>query len=122
MQRVGAEVALHDEPGIRIEVEAGKPEFEHAVQFVFAHPDRWVGANRHEAELCGNIPGGDSVDVSNPHEFGIAANQVEGATIHIHGPYRGTGGLNSESEGDRSPSTPEIEQISTGRCRGSMSE
>ena len=122
VQRVGAEIALHDEPGVRLEVEPGQPEFEHAVQFVFAHPDRGVRADRHEAQVCGNIFGGDGVDVSDAHDFGITAHKVEGAAIHIDRPYRGVWRLNSESEGDRSPSTAQIEQVSTGWRRGAVSQ
>ena len=92
------------------------------MQFVFAHPDRGVRADRHEAKVCGNIFGGDSVDVSDTHDLGIAAHKVEGAAIHIDRPYRGVWRLKSESEGDRSPSTAQIKQVSTGWRRGSVVE
>ena len=120
VKRVRSEIALHDEPGIRIDVQTREPEPQHPVQFVLPDSDRWVRPDRHETQVIRNIFRGYGVDVSDANGFGITAHEVEGAGIHIDGPHRGVRRFEGEGQSDRTPAATEIQKMAAGRSRGSV--
>jgi len=63
MQGVAAEVALHDQPGVRSGFEAGEPPLQDGVEFVLAHPDGRIRPDRREFEAVGNTIGGYGVNI-----------------------------------------------------------
>ena len=118
VQRVRAEVALHDEPGVRPGLEPRQPVQQHVVQLVLADPDRRVRPDRREFDVGGNILGQAGVDVGEAEVCGVAAHQIQRTLVDIHRPHRGVGGLEGEGEGDRTPAAAEVEQVAAGRRGG----
>ena len=57
LERLGAEVLRHHEPGGGIHLETGKPLGQHRVQFLLAHADRGVRPDGGEPHVDGNIVG-----------------------------------------------------------------
>lgn len=115
LQGVGAQVALHHEPGVAALVEARDPSLEESVELVLSHTDGRVGANRPEGHLVGNISGECGVDVSEAKRRSIAAHEVESAFVHVDCPDGGMRRGQSHREGDGSPAASEVEKVATGR-------
>lgn len=91
MQGIGAEVPLHDEPGVGVEVQAGEPLLKHPVQFVFSDPDRWVRPDGGEPDVGGNILGPHDVDVVEGESLGVAACGMQRTLIDVNCPHGGVG-------------------------------
>lgn len=122
LQRIRAEVALHDEPGIRAGTQPRQPLDEHAVELVLAHPDRRVRADRHELDGAGNIFGSARVDIVQAERLGVAAHKVKGSLVDVHRPHRGTRGLEGEAESYRPPPASEVEEVAARRGRRGVGE
>ena len=122
MQRVRAEVALDDEPGIRARIETGQPQFEHAVQLVLPDPDRRIRPDRHEGDVFGNILRPAGVDIVEAEGARVPAHEIECTLIHVDRPYGRVGRLERGAEGDRPPAAAQIQQVATRRRRRNVSE
>lgn len=122
MERIGAEVPLHDEPGVRRRIKARDPLLEKFVQLVLPHTDRRVRPDRHEGDVLGNILGPAGVDIVEAERLGVSTNEVKCSLVHIDRPHGGARGLESEGQRDRPPSAAEVEQVSTGRRRRGVRE
>ena len=60
--------------------------------------------------------------LSSAERGGVAAHEVERPLVHVDRPDRRVRRLERERQGDRSPPAPEIQQVPTGRRRGSVGE
>ena len=117
LQRIGAEVAGDDEPGVRALVQSGDPALEHAVEFVLADTDRGVRADGPEGDVLGNIIGGHSVDIREAEVLRVAADEIEGALVDIDSPHRGVWRRECQRDRYRSPAASEVEEVAAGGRR-----
>ena len=117
VQRVGAEVLLHDEPGVRPGVEPGQPVLRASRAARACRPGS-AGSTRSAAKRTssGTSSGSTALMLLRPRSRGVASHEVEGALVDVDGPHRGIRGLERQGEGDRPPAAAEVEQVSA--CRG----
>ena len=86
LEGVAAEVLLHDHVRISAHIEPGEPRLEELVQRGLADADRRVGPDRAERQVSGDLVGRHRADVVEPEFFGVTADQVEGALVHVERP------------------------------------
>lgn len=111
LQGIGAEIPLHDEPRVAAFVESRNPSLEKSVQFVLAHADRRIGADRAECHVTGNIVRGDGVDIDEPERRSVAPHQVQRPFVDIDRPDGGMRGREGHRQRDRTPPAAEVEKI-----------
>ena len=114
LERIGPEIALDDEPGIRSLVEAGDPSLEKSVQLVLSDADRRIRADGAEGHVVGNIVGQHGVDIRETQRLGVSSHEIQCPLVDIDSPDGGVRRLDRERQRDRTPAAAEVEQISAG--------
>lgn len=122
LQRVGPEVALHHEPRVAALVESRDPPFQQPVELVLADADGRIRADRAERHVRGNIVGQRCVDIGEPESSRVAADEIQGALVHVDGPHCRMGRGEGHRDRDRTPTAPEVEKVAAGRNRRRVGE
>ena len=118
LQRIAAEILLHDHVGVAAHVEPGEPGFEKLVQRGLANADRRVGPDGAEGEVRRYLVGGHRADVREPERLGVAAHEVESTLVDVECPDPCVRRLHRERERDRAPAATDVEEVAAGRGIG----
>jgi hypothetical protein len=111
LQRVGAEVLLHDECSMSAGGEPPEPVEQQLVQGLLADADRRVRPDRGESHLGGDIVRMSDHDVGETVAACVGGAQTPGPGIHVDRPDGRRGGPAGHRQGDRARTAAEIEEV-----------
>ena len=122
LQRVRAEVLLHDENRAAVGRESAEPAFEHGVKFGLADLDRRVAPHEVEAKIGIDLVGIAHVEVRHAESTRVAFGEFACAGVDVDGDHVGPRTTASEGQGDRTGSAAEIEEYALVGWRRSIGE
>src|SRR6266581_1118855 len=114
-QRVGPQVALHDQVGGAPRLEPGQPSEQQLVQRTLPDPHRRVGVDGVQASLERDLLREERGDVWRFGDLRVRPGEVERALVHVDGPDARLGRAKGEGEGDRPVTAAKVEQVARAR-------
>lgn len=120
LQRVGSEVPLHHEPGVRARGEPWHPVEQDAVQRLLADADRRVRPDGGELEIRGDVLGQHGVDVLEAEGPGVRPRQRERPLVHVDSPDCGRRRPHRQIQRNGTPAAAHVQQMPLGGGSGTL--
>lgn len=118
LERVRAEILLHDENRVAVGRESAEPSLEHGVEFCLADLDRWVAPHEVETKIGIDLVRIAHVEVRHAESMCVAFGEFARAGVDVDGDHVGSRSPTSEGQGDRTGSAAEVEERAfVGWCR-----
>lgn len=122
LQRIGAQVLVHDQHRSSRGRQPTEPRVEHGVQFGLPDPDRRIAPDEVETEIRVDVGGVGDLQIGERQSSGIAFGQFARPRVHVDGDHPSLRSAAGQGQRDRPGSAPEVEEHSIGRRRGSVGE